>query len=98
MAKVKELITGVADRTKAIIVKLQGFETLTGEQKKERLDDYITDYIEEIIDNIGLNIVFKFVIRKVLIKNIPTITQCIFDLIKTKVDGITEVWTDDKSK
>lgn len=87
---VKTFILNVVSNTKNYIEKFEKYKELTGEQKKARVDEIIREYIEATIDTIGLNIIFKFVIKKVLIDNIPVITQAIFDLLKAKVDGITK--------
>lgn len=88
--KFKEFIKNVASETKRYIEKYEGFKELTGEEKKKRVDSIISEYIEATIDTLGLNFVFRFIVKKLLLENIPTITQIIFDLIKTKVEGITK--------
>ena len=88
--KFKKFIQDVANQTKIYIEKYEQYKELNGKQKKARVDELITNYIEMTIDNLGLNFVAKFVINKILIKNIPTITQCIFDLLKTSIEGITK--------
>lgn len=72
------------------IAKYEKYSELTGEQKKQRVDSMITEYLETIIDNLGLNFVFKYVVKKLLIENVPVITQIVFDLIKAKIKGITD--------
>ena len=88
--EVKVFIKNVVANTKNYIEKFEEYKELTGEQKKARLDDIIKEYIEATIDTIGLNFIFKFVIKKVLIDNLPIITQAIFDLLKAKVEGVTK--------
>lgn len=88
--KFKEFITNFVTETKYYIEKYEQYKELSGVQKKARVDDIIKSYIENTIDTIGLNFVAKFIIKKLLIENIPVITQCIFDLIKAKVEGITK--------
>jgi hypothetical protein len=88
--KIKEFIQAIAKETKFYIEKYEQIKDLSGKQKKARVDDVIIDYIENTIDTIGLNFVAKFIIKKLLIENIPVITQCIFDLIASKVQGITK--------
>lgn len=87
---VKEFIRNIATEAKFYIEKYEQIKELNGKQKKARVDEVITEYIETTIDKIGLNFVAKFIIKKLLIENVPTITQCIFDLIKSKVEGITK--------
>lgn len=87
---IKDYIKNIVTEAKFYIEKYEQIKELNGKQKKARVDEMITEYIEATIDKIGLNFVAKFVIKKVLIDNVPTITQCIFDLIKAKVEGITK--------
>lgn len=88
--KIKEFIQTIVKETKFYIEKYEQIKDLNGKQKKARVDEVITDYVENTIDNIGLNFIVKFIIKKLLIENIPVITQCIFDLIASKVQGITK--------
>lgn len=88
--KIKNFIQNVFEQTKTYIEKYEQYKDLTGEEKKARVDEIITEYIQATIDNIGLNFFAKFIIKKLLLENIPIITQCIFDLIKTKIGGITK--------
>ena len=87
---IKTFIKDFVQNTKGYIEKYEQYKELSGEDKKKRVDVLITDYVQAVIDNVGMNFVFKFVLKKLLLENIPTITQLIFDLIKTKVDGITK--------
>lgn len=86
----KEFIKNVADETRHYIEKYEQYKDLTGEDKKNRVDDIIKTYIENTIDTIGLNFIVKFMVKKLLIENIPVITQCIFDLITASVAGVTK--------
>ena len=86
-----EFLKNFVTVTKNLIERYETeYKNLNGEGKKARLDEYLTGYTMTVIDNIGLNFIFKFVLKKLVIENIPTITQIIFDLIKTKIDGITK--------
>lgn len=87
---IKTFIKDFVQNTKGYIEKYEQYKELSGEDKKKRVDVLITDYVQAVIDNVGMNFVFKFVLKKLLLENIPTLTQLIFDLIKTKVDGITK--------
>ena len=86
----KDFIQGFTTTTKTYIEKFEKYKDLTGEQKKARVDDILTNYCLTAIDNLGLNFVLKFAFKKLIIKNIPNITQAIFDLIASKVEGITK--------
>lgn len=86
---IQTLIHGIVYQAKHRIKDLT-YSNLTGQEKKERLDHTITTYVENMLTGIKLNFIFKFVLKKLLIPNIPFITQAIFDLIKAKIEGITE--------
>ena len=88
--KIKNFIQNIAAESKHCIEKYEQYKDLTGEEKKARVDDIIKTYIENTIDTIGLNFIVKIIIKKLLIENIPVITQCVFDLIASKVQGITK--------
>lgn len=88
--KFNEFIKEIAILTQNAISKYEQFKELNGKQKKARVDEYITDYVELSIDKIGLNFIAKFVIKKLILENVPTITQIIFDLLAAKVKGITK--------
>lgn len=86
----KEFIEGFCQTAETYIKKYEEIKGLSGEEKKARLDDVITVYVNTGIEKLPVNFVFKFVLKKVLVQNIPTITQMIFNLIKLKVEGITK--------
>jgi beta-xylosidase len=86
----KDFIKDFATTTKDYIEKYEQYKELSGEQKKARVDDILTSYCEAALDNLGFNFIFKFVFRKLIVQNIPAITQAIFDLLKAKVAGITK--------
>lgn len=88
--KIKEFIENFTNVSKAIIERVETYKDLSGEEKKERVDEVVTNYVTGVIDNIQVNFIVRFILKKLLIDNIPTITQIIFDLIKTKISGITK--------
>ena len=90
MSKLKDFIKGFSQTAKTYIEKFEQYKDLTNEQKKARVDDILTTYCETAIDNLGLNFILKFAFKKLIIPNIPFLTQAVFDLIKAKVDGITK--------
>ena len=87
--KLKEFIQNIVKQSKFYIEKYEEYKDLNGAQKKARVDEVIKDYIEITIDGLNVNFVLRLIVKKLLIENIPVITQCIFDLIKAKVEGIT---------
>lgn len=88
--KFSEFIKGFAATAKDYIEKYEQYKELSGEQKKARVDDIILTYCENALDNLPMNFVFKWAFKKLLIPNIPHITQAIFDLLAAKVQGITK--------
>ena len=59
-------------------------------EKKAKLDKAVTAYFVSLLSTAKLGFFSRFVIEKVVVKNIPTITQAIYDLLKAKVKGITK--------
>ncbi len=88
--EIKGFIDNFVETAQMYIEKYEECKDLTGAQKKERLDDIITNYVNVALDGIGLNFIVKFIIRKLLIENIPFITQQIFNLIQARIKGITK--------
>ena len=88
--KFKEFIKTFADTTKITIANLETYKELTGETKKAQLDLTITNWVNVFLEGNNLNVIAKWVIKTFVIKNIPAITQAIFDLIKSRVEGITK--------
>lgn len=88
--KFKEFIKDFTKTAKGYIAYYETIKDLTGEEKKLRLDKKMCDYAELILSQIKINPILTFIIKNFIIKNIPAITQAVFDLIKTSVKGITE--------
>lgn len=59
-------------------------------EKKDKLDKAVTAYFISLLASTKINWFAKFVINKVVVPNIPTITQAIYDLLKEKFKGITK--------
>lgn len=88
--KFKEFVIDFAAKAKNYIGYYEEFKELTGEEKKLRVDKKMADFALNILKNASLNVFLKFIIKNYIIKNIPAITQAIFDLIKAQIKGITE--------
>lgn len=88
--KFKEFVIDFAKTAKGYIAYYETLKDLSGEEKKIRLDKKMTDLSLNIIEKAQINLVLKFIIKNYIIKNIPYITQAIFDLIKARVEGITD--------
>jgi len=87
--EIKEFIENFAHKTKENIAKLAETK-LTGAEKKAKLDEKMTKWAEELLNSAKINIVLKQAVKQFVIKNIPVITQVIFDLLKSRIKGITE--------
>lgn len=81
----ENLITIAEDKIKELVN-----QELTGKQKKRQLDNTINNYLTYFIDDFGVNFVVKFVVKKWVIPQIPAITQIIYNLIQTRVNGVTK--------
>lgn len=88
--KFKEFITELKDKTKNLIQIYENYKDLTGEQKKQRVDYQVKSWIETQLITTKLNVFVKFIIKTYILNHIPDITQAIFDLIKLRIQGITE--------
>ena len=82
---VKEFVAKVTE----IIKKVQEFKELTGEEKMARVNAVAYDFFDKNYDKIKMNFLVKAYLKKKLRKLIPTITQKIYDLIATSIEGIT---------
>lgn len=88
---VKEFLFNFADVVRNLIeVYERDYKNLKGSERKEMLDHAIENYLNNVVENLGLNFIFKFVLKKIMIEHISDITQIIFNLIKTKIEGITK--------
>ena len=61
---------------------------LSNKTKKEKLDRALTAYLDTLLVGVKVNLITKWVIDRYVIKNIPVITQAIYDLLKDKVKGL----------
>ena len=92
MNKFKDFIDGFKQISQIYIEKYENIKSLSPTKKKAKLDDMVFQYTTLAIDNLGMNLISKAIIKKFILKNIPHITQAIFDLIKINIQGITK-WT-----
>lgn len=63
---------------------------LSNEEKKQALDLAVKSYVESFLERQPVGWFASFLINKFIIPNIPFITQKIFDLLKTKIEGVTK--------
>ena len=62
---------------------------LSNTERKQKLDKAMAAYVLTLMSDLGVNFVYKWIIEKFIIKNIPVITQVIFDLLKSRLEGVT---------
>ena len=87
---IKTFISEFASKTKTFIAVEEKFKELSGAEKKAELDTKITNWAQGALDTLPVNLIAKWVLKNVIIKNIPAITQAVFDLIETRINGITK--------
>lgn len=76
-------------------IKELALTELNNDEKKAKLDSYMTDIIVHNADywmpkNPIVKFVLNYVINKFILPNISGFTQLIYDLLKTKIEGVTE--------
>lgn len=88
--EIKDFILAFGDKAKELISYYEGFKDLTGEQKKDRVVDVLTDFIENGVNKLPINAILKLFIKKAVIAILPHLVQLAYNLIKSKVEGITK--------
>ena len=73
-----------------VTIKDLATKELTNVQKKRQLDRAIELFIVSTLDGAKLGFITKFVIDKFVLKHIPEITQFVYDLLKSKIEGVTK--------
>lgn len=64
---------------------------LENKAKKAKLDEAITTFIETtLLDKSALNFFVKLAIKKLVIPHIAELTQIVFDLLKARIEKVTE--------
>ena len=71
------------------IKTVEKLKKLTSEQKKAKVDEIAYAYFDANFNKLKINFLVKAYLRKKIRKAIPDITQKVFDLIATTVEGIT---------
>lgn len=71
------------------IKKVEKIKKLTNEQKKAKVDEIAYAYFDANFNKLKINFLVKAYLRKKIRKAIPVITQKVFDLIATTIEGIT---------
>lgn len=83
-----DLINGFVAKTKSNIIDLAQTE-LSNENKKLVLDNKITIYLDTALNKLKINFILKSAVKKLILPNVSLITQIIFDLLKARIEGIT---------
>ena len=69
---------------------------LSNKEKKYKLDKAIKGWLIPILATAKISIPFvpdfivKFMFEKLIINNIPVLTQAVYDLLKDKIKGVTK--------
>ena len=59
------------------------------ENKKKQLDLTMFKYVQKVLTTQKLNIFVKLLIKKLIVPCLDDVTQLIYDLLKTKIKGVT---------
>lgn len=87
--EIKNFILDFVNETRKNIIELAKTE-LNNNNKKMVLDQRIIDFLDNTIAGVKLNFILKLALKKLLLPNVSIITQIIFDLLKTRIEGITK--------
>lgn len=88
--KFKHFIEEFGERASDLIARYETFKDLEGEQKKEKVDEALLKWALNALETVPLNVFFKFVIKFILKNYLDDLTQVIFNLIETRIAGITK--------
>ena len=84
-------IDKIVETTKILIKNYEDYVALTGEQKKQLLDAEVTKYYDQYFDYVKLPFWIKGWVKKNLRKQIPHLTQIIYNLLRSYVAGVTKL-------
>lgn len=84
----KEFLAKFVETTKKEIKALAS-SSFENSEKKEKLDLKITEAVELMLSKTNLNIFVIFVLKKFILPNVSELTQLIYDLLKSKIKGVT---------
>lgn len=88
--KINEFILAFGDITQKLITEYETFKHLKGEQRKDRVVALLNQWLNKALKDLAINKVLKLAIKFLLPKVLPEIVQVVFNLIQTKVEGITK--------
>jgi len=88
--KFKEFINDFGTKAEFFISKYEEYKELKGEEKKARVDEALLKWSLNTLEITSINPFFKFGIKFILNNYLDDLTQVIFNLIKTRIAGITK--------
>lgn len=65
-------------------------QELENAEKKAILDRAIKGWLIPLLATTKMGFITKFILDRFVIANIPVITQAIYDLIKSRIEGVTK--------
>ena len=86
----KEFINDFTAKAEEFIAKYEEVKTLKGEVKKKRVDELLLTWAISSITSLQVNPILKFALKWILSHYLPVFTQNIFNLIETRIAGITK--------
>ena len=86
---INDFISKFALKAKEKIAEYEKLD-LNGRTKKDMLDEAMVNWTNKTIDALKINAVYKMALKFLIVKNIPAVTQAVFDLIKARINGITD--------
>lgn len=87
--QVMDFVKEFIEKTKQQIIELAR-TTLANEEKKAELDAYITNFVETALETMKLGWFGRIVIKKWCLPHLPELTQCIYDLLKAKLEELVK--------
>jgi len=83
-----DLVKVILEYIRQLIILYSSDNELSGAQKKQRVDEFVIQFIQQKCNS--SNSIINFFVS-ILISNVPAITQCIYDYLKSFVVGLTSV-------
>lgn len=84
----KVIIAEIVKFAKLNIADLAKSE-LGNKEKKDALDRAIKGYLVPLLATARVGFITKFILEKFVLDNVPVFTQAIYDLIKSRIEGVT---------
>ena len=85
-----QMVVAELIRFAGVNIKELAQKELSNTEKKSQLDKAIKGYLIPLLATARMGVVTKFIFERFVIANIPVITQAIYDLIKSRIEGVTK--------